>query len=415
MGVRVCFSRAEPLRTLQESPLGAYIQLFADRLLKEGHSKQSAGHNFRVVRNFSRWMLQKKLGLGVLNEQLAEQYLQLCSRRGKLFRQDRSTLRRLLAVLCEAGAIAPKPPEVSVLGPLEKLENDFERYLTQERGFATASDICHLPIFRQFLREHCTGGCGSLSNLTATAINKFVERHVNDHGPRSAQIMCSILRSFLRYLRYRGEISCDLASAVPTVRRWKLSSLPKYLDPRDIKRVLATCDRHTALGRRDYAILVVLARMGLRANEVRFLTLDDIDWESGQLTVRGKGRRDVVLPLPKEVGAAIADYLRHGRPRSDSRRLFLSYSAPHDGFSNSCTVTRVAAEALKRAGVDGVAHKGAHLFRHSLATQMLRAGASLTEIGQVLRHRNQDTTRIYAKVDLRSLRELALPWPGGVR
>ena len=280
-------------------------------------------------------------------------------------------------------AIAPKPPEVSVLGPLEKLENDFERYLTQERGFATASDTGHLPIFRQFLREHCTGGCGSLSNLTATAINKFVERHVNDNGPRSAQIMCSILRSFLRYLRYRGEISCDLASAVPTVRRWKLSSLPKYLDPRDIKRVLATCDRHTALGRRDYAILVVLARMGLRANEVRFLTLDDIDWESGQLTVRGKGRRDVVLPLPKEVGAAIAEDLRHGRPRSDSRRRFLSYSAPHDGFSNSCTVTRVAAEALKRAGVDGVAHKGAHLFRHSLATQMLRAGASLTEIGQV--------------------------------
>ena len=138
-----------------------------------------------------------------------------------------------------------------------------------------------MPIFRQFLREHCAAGCGSLSSLTATAINKFVERHVNDRGPRSAQIMCSVLRSFLRYLKYRGEIACDLASAVPTVRRWKLTSLPKSLDPRDIRRVLATCDRHTALGRRDYAILVVLARMGLRANEVRFLTLDDIDWESG--------------------------------------------------------------------------------------------------------------------------------------
>ena len=227
--------------------------------------------------------------------------------------------------------------------------------------------------------------------------------------------MCSILRSFLRYLRYRGEISCDLASSVPTVRTWELTSLPSYLDPGNIKRVLATCDRHTALGRRDYAILVVLARMGLRANEIRLLTLDDIDWESGHLMVQGKGGHDALMPLPKEVGAAIADYLRHGRPRSDNRRVFLSYSAPHDGFSRSCAITRVAAEALKRAGVDGVAHKGAQLFRHSLATQMLRAGASLTEIGQVLRHRNQDTTRIYAKVDLRSLRELALPWPGGVR
>ena len=193
----------------QESPFGAYIHLFADRLLKEGHSKQSARRNFRAVRNFSRWILQKKLGLGVLNEQLAEQFLQLCSRRGKLLKQDHATLRRLLAVLREAGAIPPKPPGVSVLGTLEKLENDFERYLTQERGLATASDICHRPIFRRFLHEKCGGGCGSLSTLTVTDINEFVEQHVYDHGPRSAQIMCSILRSFLRYLKYRGEIACD--------------------------------------------------------------------------------------------------------------------------------------------------------------------------------------------------------------
>jgi integrase len=228
-------------------------------------------------------------------------------------------------------------------------------------------------------------------------------------------MMCWTLRSFLRYLRYRGEISTDLASSVPSVRTWKLASLPSYLHPREIHQVLAACDRHSPIGRRDYAILLLLARIGLRANEIRLLTLDDIDWESGRLTVQGKGRRGASMPLPTEVGAAMADYLRHGRPRSDCRRVFLRHFAPHSGFVTSIAVSNVANSALTRAGIERVARKGAHLFRHSLATQLLRAGASLTEIGQVLRHQNQDTTRIYAKVDVGSLRAIALRWPGGAR
>jgi integrase len=188
--------------------------------------------------------------------------------------------------------------------------------------------------------------------------------------------------------------------------------LPSHLDSVQIKRVLANCDRNTPIGRRDYAILQLISRVGLRANEVRLICIDDIDWQSGQLTVRGKGGRDTVMPLPKETGAAIVNYLRNGRPRSDSRRLFLRDHAPHEGFANSGSISCVAKAALRRAGIDGFARKGAHLFRHSLATEMLRSGATLREIGQVLRHQNQDTTRIYAKVDLSALRTLALPWPG---
>ncbi len=177
----------------------------------------------------------------------------------------------------------------------------------------------------------------------------------------------------------------------------------------------AGSDRSQPVGRRDYAILLLLARIGLRANEIRLLCLEDIDWGSGRLTVHGKGGRSATMPLPMEVGAAIADYLQHGRPRCSCRHVFLRHLAPHRGFTSSSMISQVAKAALRRAGVERVAHRGAHLFRHSLATRLLRAGASLTEIGQVLRHQKHDTTRIYAKVDLASLRSLAQPWPGGTR
>ena len=227
--------------------------------------------------------------------------------------------------------------------------------------------------------------------------------------------MCSTLRQFMRYLHYRGYIRTDLAASVPTIRRWRLASLPEYLLPSQVQKVLNACDRRSAIGRRDYAILLMLARLGLRANEIATLTLDDVDWRAGQLTVQAKGRQRAQLPLPHEVGSAVADYLQNGRPRSDSRRLFLRDLAPHAGFASSCGISMIATAAVKRAGIQGVAHKGSHLFRHSLATALLRAGASLTEIGQVLRHQDHDTTRIYAKVDIDSLRMLSLRWPGGVR
>jgi site-specific recombinase XerD len=221
------------------------------------------------------------------------------------------------------------------------------------------------------------------------------------------------MRQFLRYLHYKGLTDTDLSLAVPAVARWSLSSLPKHLPAAQVRQVLRHCDQNTPLGRRNYAILLLLARLGLRAGEVVRLNLEDVDWENGLITVCGKGKW-AQLPMPADVAQAIARYLRRDRPRCACRRLFIRDYAPVGGLHGTAAIGSIVKRALTRAGVES-ARKGAHLLRHSLATDMLRKGVSLDEIGEVLRHRSPDITAIYAKVDLDSLRTLALPWPGGTQ
>jgi site-specific recombinase XerD len=224
--------------------------------------------------------------------------------------------------------------------------------------------------------------------------------------------MVTALRSFLRFLLTRGEIEADLAACVPTVASWRLSTVPKYLTPSEVQRLLGTCRRDTPTGRRDYAILLLLARLGLRAGEIVALSLDDIDWRAGEMTVPGKGLVHDRLPLPVDVGEAVAAYLSQGRPACSSRRVFIRAKAPRRGLSHPSTVSTIVRTAVERAGLHPPV-KGAHLLRHTLATEMLRGGGSLAEIGEVLRHRARNSTEIYAKVDLNGLRSLALPWPVG--
>jgi site-specific recombinase XerD len=412
MTTKAFYDSPKMLKRLHEGPLGVHIDLFAARLLREGHCRQGAWRNLRVACDFSHWLARKRLGLDGINEQTIDKYLEFRRRYRCPFLSDRPALIRLLNLLREIDATPAKPP--LALDELEQIVQDFNRYLIQERGLALVSAVRDVPFARQFLREHCADGYRHIIGLTGSDVMRFIERHVRDHSPRSAKHMCSAVRAFMRFLQYRGYIATDLASFVPGVRAWRLTSLPTYLLPDQVQTVLDCCDRHTPIGRRDYAIALLLARIGLRANEVALLTLDDIDWRIGQLTVHGKGRRRAELPLPAEVGAAMVDYIKHGRPQSGSRRMFLRQLVPHTGFASSAAVSMIATMALTRAGIDNVSHKGAHLFRHSLATQLLRAGASLTQIGQVLRHQDHDTTRIYAKVDIVSLRTLGLPWPGGV-
>ena len=208
----------------------------------------------------------------------------------------------------------------------------------------------------------------------------------------------------------RGEIRTDLALAVPPVRRWRLSNVPRYIAPQEVERLLGAYDRTSATGRRDHAVLLLLARLGMRASEVLALELDDLRWRDGEIIVRGKGLIRDRLPMLAEVGDALARYLKRDRPRSSSRRVFLCSRAPLRGFGHPTTVSTIVARALARAGVVAPGH-GAHLLRHSLATAMVRRGASLTEIGEVLRHRSPNTTEIYAKVDFEALRDVAMPWP----
>jgi integrase/recombinase XerD len=216
------------------------------------------------------------------------------------------------------------------------------------------------------------------------------------------------LRSFLRYLHVAGLIAMPLQWAVPCVADLRDRSLPRGLEPAVVKRLLSSCDRRRTVGRRDYAILLLLSRLGLRAGEVAALTLEDIDWHSGELLVAGKGGRYDVLPLPVDVGGAIVSYLRR-RPRIGDRALFVRVTAPAGALRTSA-VSAVVREACSRARVPSA---GSRALRHTAATEMLRHGASLPEIGEVLRHREQKTTAIYAKVDRRMLRRLARPWPEG--
>lgn len=226
--------------------------------------------------------------------------------------------------------------------------------------------------------------------------------------------MTSALRSFLTYLRYRGEVVLDLAAAVPVVANWSMPSIPRAIAPEQVEQLLASIDRQTAIGRRDYAVLLLLARLGLRACEVACLELDDIDWHTGALSVSSKSGRRNEFPLSPEVGSAITAYLQAGRPLCNSRRVFLRAKAPNRGFLGASGVGSIVRHSLKRAGINAPTY-GSHQFRHGLATEMLRQGASLGEIGDVLGHRHPQTTKIYAKVDLDALRTLALPWPGGAQ
>jgi integrase/recombinase XerD len=231
---------------------------------------------------------------------------------------------------------------------------------------------------------------------------------------RQAKLLTTALRSFLQYARYQGKLTLDLVGAVPVVANWSMSSIPRAIAPDQVRRLLVSVDRRTALGRRDYAILLLLARLGLRSGEVVSLELEDIDWNAAQLTVRGKSGERRELPLPADVGRAIVEYLKRGRPDSTSRRVFLRVKAPIRGFRGASGVGSIVRHCLQRAGVDAPTF-GAHQFRHGLATEMLHQGASLSEIGDLLGHRSPETTKIYTKVDLDALRTLALPWPGGGR
>jgi site-specific recombinase XerD len=311
----VClFHSTQEPAPFHEGPLGLHLDVFAARLLKEGHCQQSGWRILRVVGDYSRWLARKGLSLPDVTESTVEQYQRFRRRHRSLFCSDRAALLRLLAVLREVDAIAPLLPTPRT--EHEQIEDDFKEYLLRERGLRQVTIIRHLPPLRLFLREHCRAGRASVSGFTTADITGFIVRHAHDQSPRSARSMCWTVRAFMRYLQYKGWISTDLAASVPSTRQWRLQALPGYLAPSQVKQVLDRIDRRDPLGRRDYAIVLLLARLGLRANEIATMALDDIDWQTGQITIRGKGRRRALMPLPAEVGAAIADYLQNGRPTS---------------------------------------------------------------------------------------------------
>jgi site-specific recombinase XerD len=413
MSMNTVFRFPSVIRRQHDGPLGIHIDAYEALLQEEGYSRRSTYVHLHVVADFSRWMKRQRLDADHIDEQAVKRYLESRRRFVKRYRGARSVPCKFLGMLRDQGIINHKAPAVAV-DACKMAVADFERYLSKERGLSAATQCNYLPFAYQFLRERFGRGPLRLSELCGADITGFIQRHAYKRSPRSAQHLVSSLRALLRYFRYRGEILTDLAACVPAVANCRYSSLPRFLQPGQVQQVLDHCNRHSDVGRRNYAILLLLARLGLRACEVVAMTLDDIDWKAGNLTVRGNGGQRAQMPLLAELGRAISAYLKKGRPRCASRRLFIREHAPRVGFANSAAVSTLVQRALADAGVDSP-HTGAHVFRHSLATAMLKHGASLGEIGQLLRHAHPDTTQIYAKVDVCALRPLALRWPGGAQ
>lgn len=395
-------------------PLSAHIPAFAQWARDQGYAWASRYRQVLLAACFSRWLGQQAITIRRVSTEHVTRYLRSRARRVQIHRGDTAALRHFVDFLRHDGVIrspkvAPRPQS-----PVEREAHVFETYLRDERRLAEATITYYVTFSREFLANRFGRGRVTFARLCAGDVVRFVQRRASQLHLKRAKQLTTALRAFLHYVRYRGDLTQDLVAAVPAVANWSMPSIPRAISPESVRQLLASINRQTARGRRDYAILLLLARLGLRASEVAFLELDDLNWEGGQVTVRGKRGARAALPVPADVGAAIAAYLRHGRPRSACRRVFLRAHAPIRGFAGPSAIACVVRDALERAGVNAPT-KGAHQFRHGLATQMLRRGASLTEIGEILRHRSPETTTIYAKVDLDALRTLALPWPGGAR
>jgi integrase/recombinase XerD len=397
-----------------EGPLAPHLVPFAESAREQGYSLSSLRQYVWTAACFSRWLKQREVELRSICSDHAGAYLRFCARHLPAYRGNAAALRYLIDFLRHEGLIPGEKRTTPRLTAAERCVDAYEHYLREARGLAEATIISYLPFIRDFLDDCFGDGRLTLSRLRSVNVVGFVQRQVRRLHLKRAKLMITALRSFLGYVRYRGDIMLDLAAAVPVVANWSMTAIPRAIATEQVDQLLASIDRNTATGRRDYAILLLLARLGLRAGEVVSLQLDDIDWNVGHLRVRGKSGQRNELPLPTDVGEAIAAYLQSGRPAGASRRVFLRAKAPIRGFRGACGVSTVVRHCLKRAGINAPT-MGAHQFRHGLATEMLRQGASLSEIGELLGHTHPQTTKIYAKVDIKALRTLALPWPGGAR
>jgi integrase/recombinase XerD len=390
-------------------PLSAFASGFAEVLVWRGYRPGAAADQLRLMADVSRWLAECGLDAGDLTAVAAGRFSAQRRASGRMRLVSARALSPLLDYLRGLG-VAPPVEAAAPLTPVDRLVERYGVYLLQRRGLAVSTVRNYVGVARMFLSDReAAMGALALAGLDGAAVIEFVLRESRRCSVGSAKCMVTRLRALLRFLHLEGEVDRELAGVVPSVASWRLASLVKALDARSIARLLGSCDRRTRVGRRDFAVLLLLSRLGLRACEVAALRLSDIDWRAGELLVRGKSSRQERLPLPTDVGEALAGWLRRGRPRCECAYLFTRVRAPHGGLSAG-GVSAVVRRACQRTGLPVV---GAHRLRHTAATEILRAGGSLADVSQVLRHRGPDVTSIYAKVDRLALAAVIAPWPGG--
>ncbi len=399
----------DPSRVRISGPLQPFLSGFATELVRQGYTPRSLLTQLNLLAHVSRWLHARDLDIGDLPEQ-AQQFLGARQDAGYKSLLTGKALRPLLTYLRTRGAIPPAPTPLPA-GPVDQTLVRYRHYLSAERGLMPDTARGYVDAARPFLRR-CVSADGlalDLTSLDEADVTAFLVTCCAEQSPRATQRTASALRSLLGFLHLTGAVTRSLAAAVPSVAGRRLVGLPLHLEPDHVQRLLAVCNRRTLGGRRDFAVITTLARLGLRAAEVATLRLDDLRWRAGEIVVHGKGRRAERMPLPTDVGKAITAYLRQRPAHAQGRTVFVRLLAPLRPLSPT-TVTGIVAAAARRAGL-GCIH--AHRLRHFAATQLLRAGAPLSEIQQFLRHDRLQTTAIYTKVDYDALRTIARAWPGG--
>ncbi|MGH3875322.1 MAG: tyrosine-type recombinase/integrase [Pseudonocardiaceae bacterium] len=403
-------NRPSPWRVRVSEPLQAYVIGFRAGLFELGYSERSCAEHLQRMAHLSRWLDEIDLAPGELGMPQAERFL--------AFHRDRSWadrnltlkgMRPLLDHLRGIGVVPTAEPAAPLRGRRLVIEQ-FVAYLTTERGLAGSTMGNYREVAERFLAE-CGWEPGDPASISGVSVTAFVLGEAARRSSGSLSTATTAWRALLRFLYPHGHTPALLVDAVPVAPSWRDQGVVRAMPVEDVARMLAACDRGTRVGLRDYAVLEILTRLGLRRGEVAGLTVGDVNWRAGELMVTGKGNRREVLPLPVDVGEAIAGYCRNGRRSGGSRSLFLSSLAPWGPLSPS-GVGQVVARACTRAGLPVV---GAHRLRHTAATEMRAAGAPLFEIGQVLRHRHTATTMLYARDDLTALRVVTRPWPGSRR
>ena len=401
----------DPSRVSVSGPLGPFAAGFLHALVKLGYTPNSASSQLHLMAHLSRWLAAQRLDVQTLRKSDVERFLRARRRAGYARWLTMKAMRPMLTYLKDKGYPLWLDAEVTS-DPVNVAIDRYRQYLVHERGLAQLTVRHYTDAARPFLQNQLSTDGTEIDwqSLGAARVTAFVVACTPSQSRSVARMTVTALRSLLRYLYVNGLIKQQLTAAVPAVAGWRLAALPKSLQPSEVRALLAACDRRTRKGRRDFAVLTTLVRLGLRASELAALRLDDIHWRAGTVLVRGKGNQIESLPWPQDVGEAVVAYLQGGRPATAiDRTLFVRVIAPHRALSG-IGVSEIVVTAARRAGLGDIR---AHRLRHTAATQLLRAGSPLPEIGQLLRHRHISTTAVYAKVDRAALRSIARPWLGG--
>lgn len=398
------------LKRLQAGPLGEHIDAFVKHLSTQGYAVWTIKYSMRLLADLTTWMQEQKVVITDLTKQTVNTFFQCRYQTLLPHRADQAILLKLVSYFQMTGII-DEPIRVVTDPDIDNVLHEFQRHLIEQRNLSPITIKTYLGSVEHFLKHCYTAKTLKLDTLSVPEISDFMLQQALHYSTGHTQLIASGLRNFFKFLLQQGVTKTNFAPCVLAPARRQLSTLPKYMKADDVEFLLQSIDQETPAGCRNFAILQLLARLGLRSGEVASLTLDDINWNEGLITVGGKGGHKDQLPLPHEVGQALANYLQNVRPNCSTRHVFVRLRAPLRGFIHGAAIGTVVRRALNAADLHP-AIKGAHLLRHSLATRLLREGASLTQIGELLRHRNLFTTQIYAKVDEIALSKLAPPWPG---